>query len=1754
MPAMFAFLFTSPAAAMAVLAGAAAIPVLIHLLNRKRHRIVQWAAMRFLLAAQRQHVRRIQLERWLLLAVRILIAVLLVIAMAAVMPWAEPAWQSLLPSRPVSPVSQGRIHRILVIDAGFSMAAHHEEASRFETAKAEAIALLNRASPGEGYSVVVLGPAAQVVVPGPADDPSKVIREIEQLTLAHGGTDVSGGLAMIADMVNRPLGKYTRREVIIFTDLKRSTWSGLAAADKGANPVEETGTGLTVSWRKVVRGSRVVFVDVARQDTDNVAVTQLTPADPLLLAGHETSVTAIVQNFGRTERKNLRVELVVGSSPGMEPVAFRVAGERVVSVPAGQTVSITFDLRESNRLTIPGEYVLQVRAGEDALPLDDARSVVIRVRERIPVLVVDGSASGSSTGEAKDPLLLALHPARSLKTPTPSPAQVTVLTPAQFADAGLSDLSQYDCVFLNDLPSVDGFQAKRLEAFLRKGGSIVMGFGPNAQSPAKIEMLNQLLYADGKGILPAPLEGVRQAEGRNYFALYGDDDTYKKPPLSGFRADYARAALSSQQIYRYLRFKPPEAPNPAGANSRPRPPLTSVARVLLWFIPVREGAAPEANGEPPASDMRDPAVLDYPKHRGRVIIHTSTLGYPRQWSGWPGTMTFLPFIQEVLRYAVSSDTGSTLVAGMPLEVYVPSALAGLSARLLRCEPSGETEVESAQVQALDEGAVVRFSSVGISGIYRITVGKQWDGIYAFNVPVTAAGGGAESDLRRVLPAELQGVPGSEVVVVSDIAEVPVVPALVLDGGEPTEAHEPWGPTVAKYLLMVWAVLLILELFLAWQFGSARSSTRSNGAVRYGRRWAAILGWIFALLGLLFAGIIIHALITDDLLGFLPSSWREPLEREFGVPSAAPGEGTRWKLDAIAYLTGDPRDDRWLTACLIAAAITVVILIYRRERLPDAMPGSSKGPITRLITLRIATILIAGLVLLPQLRLSFEREGWPDVVLLIDDSLSMSTVDTYHDPAMLQKVAGLKLAWARLAQPRIEALEKRIAGIDAQLSGMKPAEGAELREERERLQARLKDLNTPHRLNLLKALIASGSRDWLQNIVGSRQMRIHIYRVSAQAVRITEIHDPAQCPAALEEIIELAPTGDSTQLGDAVLSVLKTFRGGSLNAVIMLTDGITTRGEELPPAARLASRAGVPLYLVGVGDAEESPDLILSDLRAERIVRLNDRLVFEARVAWRGPGKPESVPVVLYEVKDGKPHEVGRENVRLGTSPEKVRIIHQVKETGEKHYILRVDKQSGETDESNNRIEHDVTVTESKQVRVLYIEGRPRYEMRYVKSLFERQVEAGNGARAVALDVYLVGANPDIAKQDASFLANFPSKQELDTYDVVILGDVDPRQFPGGEGGVQLLSDYVRQHGGGLVIIAGEQYTPQAYRDTALADVMPVVYEGGHLPQPPKASDPSITEEFRPELTASGLSHPIFRFNTDEAENAAIWERLMPQLWYSHGYRRKPAAEVLAVHPKQPAEGGAAEKYPLVLQQFVGSGRVLFFGFDEMWRWRFRQDEVHYDQFWGQVVGNLARSRVGKPEARLDRKVYHRGEPIRVTVQFPDDKPAPGEDAKVEVNVERRPLARPEGKSGIDREQQTIVLSPRKTTGSGNAPIRTFEGLLSRTPEGEYAFTYVAPKEWGSKSRVEATVLPPVGELDRLHLNEADLRRAADESHGAYYPLDHADTLPDELPAGVRVALDQPCPPIMIWNHWILFVLALGIPGIEWIVRKRGGLL
>ena len=1677
-PVIFAS-FLLPAVAAGAAATAVAVPVLVHLLSRQRYRVVPWAAVRFLLAAQKS--RRRWVDRWLLLAARILSVLLLLAAMCAVTPWAERLWQAISPG-PAEAVSNApRTHTVLIVDGSLSLTATDDDGTRYDRVLALAEQAVRSANPGDGFTLIDLGTTSTAVVPGPSNDPDKVAAEIRRLRPTHGTADLAAGLNLAADALARSPAAYPRRQVLVFTDLQRSAWAGLLpttdAADEPSGSVPDV-------WGRLLPTADVALIDAAAGvDLDNVAVTGLTLSDPIPLTNTPAAVTATVRNFGRSPRKNVRVELAVGrdseANRGGEPTLFPVEQRSLDALAAGDETTVTFALDGPARFAEAGVHLLRVKLLDpDALPADDSRALAVRVRDGLNAVLVNGQASAKPFRRASEYLSEALAPGG--RTLPGNPARPKTLSPWEFADPALGDLSAVDVVFLCDVPTLTPAQVARLEAHLKRGGGVVIGLGPNAAD--HLDLYNRLLYADGEGMLPGPLTGIRTADGPDDtgFRLAADESMYRRPPLAAFADDNARAGLTGVPFRRYVRLD--------AAVDGP-------GRRVLSFVPASASEHPEIDGP-------EPAVVERPRHRGRVVVYTST--FNADWTDWPVLPSYLPFAHELLRYAAANPDRHTVAVGRPLEEFYPLSAVGLTAAVVG--PDGLSA--TVPVEAGDEVGLTRFVDTRLSGIYRVTAGDRRDGVFAVNVPTSTPGGGSESDLRRVDPEAFQSV--GPIQVVTDPGDVRV-------GGDGEAvvvlSPRPHGPTIARWLLTAALILTLVELWLGWRLGASGYHGPGVGDRGTKARFSVSPVLLVTIVPLVAAGAVFaavfHAEATGDLLGFLPASWRGELEVLVGVPAAGPGEGTRWRLEGATAYLDDWLADRWLLAGIAVAGGLFVLAIYRLER--HAAGGFRQVLVP--FMLRVAVIVLVAFVFLPQLRLAFDREGWPDVAVVLDVSASMGTVDDLQDPDVRAKADEL---------------------------------------------ARVLNTSEANRLRLAKALLTRPDGGWLTRLLTGRNVKVHVYTVADETRLVSTLAQSGDAAGGADALAGLAADGEASRLGDGVSAVLRSFRGGSLAAMIVLTDGVTTSGDDLPTAGREAARAGVPLFVVGLGDAREPPDLVLSDLKADDVVLKGDTLLFEARLTAKGPDPAASVPVVLYERTGGRLVERARETVRPDPSgkPAPVRLSHTPEDAGEATFVIDVPVQPDEAEAGNNRLERTILVTESRRLRVLYVEGTPRYEFRFVKALLERETDAVRGNKTIDLSTLLLDASPGYADQDRSALRSFPTRSELFEYDVVIFGDVDPGQLPKATQTFQDLTEFVKVRGGGLLFVAGSRATPHQLFATPLRELLPVAPIDGPPPEPTSDAGVSL-EGYRPKLTPFGQTHPLFRFAPDAAANARIWADLAPLVWSATGYEKKPTAEVLAVHPDLPAEGdgfGGSAGLPLVLQQFVGSGRVVFLGFDDTWRWRWRAGEERFDQFWVQGVRVLARSRVSRVELKTDKQTsYRRGEPIRLTARFPDDAPPPPADTAVKVTVTRGPLQRADG---------TIVGGPVETATVQLAKIEgsraTYQTLLTRTPEGQYEFTLTAPESTAetasTKPRTEAKVLPPAGELERLEMNRPDLVRAAAESRGKFYTLADADRLIDDLPEATRVALDQPVPPVPVWNHAAMFGLVVLLFGSEWLLRRRVSLL
>jgi hypothetical protein len=810
--------------------------------------------------------------------------------------------------------------------------------------------------------------------------------------------------------------------------------------------------------------------------------------------------------------------------------------------------------------------------------------------------------------------------------------------------------------------------------------------------------------------------------------------------------------------------------------------------------------------------------------------------------------------------------------------------------------------------------------------------------------------------------------------------------------------------------------------------------------------------------------------------------------------------------------------QWLFLLVALGGGALIVALYRREA---SAPTWAR---TLLTALRLALLLLA-MLFLAEAVLTLDRTGLPTFVVMIDDSASGQVEDAYADAAAQGRAAQL-----------------------AALSG-RPR---------------------PDRLALGVGYLLQDDAKLLRSL--AERQRVRLYRVSDAAVEVGEIERPDQVDALLAKLKELDTVGEQTRLGDAVARVLRDLGGSPPTAILLLSDGQTTDGLRLTEAADLARKQGVPLFTVGLGDETPPRDLALSDLQVDDVVFVGDTVRFSARLSARGlnPGQGGGGQATLRLLRrrpDGglEPLETTQVPIPPEGQPARVEILHRPEEVGASTFVVEVVPQDRELQVENNRIDRVVEVRDQK-LRVLYVEGEPRWEFRYLKTYLERDT-------TIDLRVLLQLSDDRFAEQDRSALAAFPpgddSPEGLFRYDVLIVGDVDPSLLNTRQ--MEDIVEFVTKRGGGLYLVAGELFNPLALDGKPLELLLPIRLEDAR--NPVVAGVP--VEPFRLQPTPEGLASPLFRLGEDQAESERIRQALPPSLWYLEAPRKQPTAVVLAEHPTQ---SGADGKLPLILTHNVGAGRVLFSAIDDTWRWRFRVGDRYFGRYWVQALRYLAAGRrAGSRQAEVvaDRRRYLRGQPVRLRVRFLN--PSLVRDLPT-VNAELRRDGQP---------PRPVAL--RAAPGSADAAV--FDATLGDLPEGRYTLALVPPPVLeGEPPSASFQIDPPAGEFVRLELNREELAAAARLSHGHYFRWDETSkivadseevprpsdsdatsaavvvdeepddrptdsggstprTLAELLPAPQQVPLDSD-PPIPLWNSWPLFVLFLLLIAGEWIARKR----
>lgn len=737
---------------------AAAAPWLIHLLTRGKYRETPWAAMDFLLAAVKRRSRRIRLEQLLLSLLRTLVIVVVVVAVAE--PYVEHAGAVFSPG--------GGTHRVLVIDSSYSMGFKPSDRSRFEQAKQWAAEIVRRSTPGDGFTLVQMADPPRAVVTTLALEAEPLRQEIEKLELLHTGADVPATLAEVRkllDAAGRDSPQLKRAEVYIFSDMQRTSWapgSAAARADLRARAAE------------LAAAARLHVIDLGRPDDDNLAVTSLDLHAPYVLAGRKVAVAATLRDFGRRARKRQTVDLFVDD---------QLAGRQYVDVPAGGEAGVRFDYRFAS----PGEHAVEVRVPGDNLDVDNRRYLAVDVRQAVRVLCIDGRPAGDPTKASVFALTNALL-ARS-NPDEPSPIEKEVAPESALTERELAD---YDCVMISNVAQFTAGEARLLDSYLGRGGSLVFFLGDRVRA----ENYNRVLAAGPRPILPLRLGEVASNTGGTLNPL-----GYRHPIVEKFRG-HPDAELPHALVQRYFKVKPLDA----GSNGSAGETATDLGKNPPQV------ALEVGNG--------DPLIVARRVRHGRVLLVTTSADSSWQMITVGGN--YEPLVRQIVDWCLAGQA-------QPRNVFVGDALessldkAAGTLRLSSAPSASPSAASAVTIQRPDGrraaatiapgGGAWTYDDTRVSGIYRAQPGPLPARVQLFAVNLITT----ESDLSHVPRDQLQ----DEALHGARFDYQAQWPA---GAGEPLGSLTPSEGSAGELhpvLLYVAAGLLLLETILAWRLGNRR---------------------------------------------------------------------------------------------------------------------------------------------------------------------------------------------------------------------------------------------------------------------------------------------------------------------------------------------------------------------------------------------------------------------------------------------------------------------------------------------------------------------------------------------------------------------------------------------------------------------------------------------------------------------------------------------------------------------------------------------------------------------------------------------------------------------------------------------------------------------------------------------------------------------------------------------------------------------
>jgi uncharacterized membrane protein len=630
---------------------------------------------------------------------------------------------------------------------------------------------------------------------------------------------------------------------------------------------------------------------------------------------------------------------------------------------------------------------------------------------------------------------------------------------------------------------------------------------------------------------------------------------------------------------------------------------------------------------------------------------------------------------------------------------------------------------------------------------------------------------------------------------------------------------------------------------------------------------------------------------------------------------------------------------------------------------------------------------------------------------------------------------------------------------------------------------------------------------------SKRFVLRFFKFSASAGRVA---------SAAEAHYE----GTSTRLGDALERARDELSGLPLAGIVMFTDGADTSDASLDDALASLKARSIPVFPVGLGQERFTRDIQISRVETPRIVLKGSALVVDVVVSQTG----YSGKTVSLNVEDGG-RIVTSQPITLPPDGQSLtaKVRFMTNDAGARLFRFRIAPQEGEEVTQNNARDALIEVRD-RQEKVLYYEGEPRSEGKFVLSAVE-------GDKNLSVVWLLRTAENKYYRRNVStpdeVIGGFPkTREELFAYRGLILGSVEAAAFTPDQ--LRMIADFVNKRGGSLLMLGGRRaFAEGGWAGTPVGEVLPVV-----LDTDSGRKGPEYFSMLAVRPTRDGASSPVTQIADTEEHSGDRWSEMPEVSAVNPIHAVKPGATVLLTATDKQKQDQVVLAY-----QRYGRGKAVAMPIQDSWIWKMDAkipvEDLTHATYWRRLVRWL-----------VD------GVPDLVNVTTTQDRVEPGEAVKIVAEVSDKAYAEVN-----DSHVVATVTSP-----SGKKSEFPMEWTVTR--DGEYRASFV-PDEAGvydikvdaaratgdqkSLGNSEVHVRASAGDAEYFDaaMRGSLLRRVAEDTGGRFFTASNANLVPEAVTytgRGVTVVEERD-----LWDMPILLLLLVGLLSGEWAFRRVRGL-